>query len=350
VNNDQSNDFSIWLITVGNGITILTPDTHEILGSAPVTDHQPFALDFGDTIDANQMDWSNNNSGHMQLAPGGNGQWHGVSDKYMGLKVWINGNWHYGWVRMDVSSSGSEFTVKDYAYEDIPDQRITAGALPVFAEAVTMVAGEDVNDLGNGSDLQVSFTKATDETSISAYRIFVVNQSFAPFFTLVDARNNPNYTEVLPTGSNIVTTLSDTAKDHDGDLIANSNTYNIFVMSIADDSIATADILSDSSAGVYLETIASSASNVVVSDINDNGDGSDLNISFNRGLNEATIKKYRIIAVKSQFANNFTVDDALLVPFGSYAEFDPLDNPTMDPIVVNMDAAYTDQDGNSSLK
>ena len=44
----------------------------------------------------------------------------------LGLKFNINGSIHYGWARIEVTSSGS-ISIKDYAYESTPDSSIIAG-------------------------------------------------------------------------------------------------------------------------------------------------------------------------------------------------------------------------------
>ena len=57
------------------------------------------------------------------------GEWDSIVDGYIGLQL-INGSQtYYGWVRMDVSVSDSyaSMTIKDYAYNSIPDQPILAG-------------------------------------------------------------------------------------------------------------------------------------------------------------------------------------------------------------------------------
>ena len=50
-------------------------------------------------------------------------------DKYLGIRFTLDegGSYHYGWVRLDVSSDMSQATVKDYAYEQTADTPIAAG-------------------------------------------------------------------------------------------------------------------------------------------------------------------------------------------------------------------------------
>jgi hypothetical protein len=57
------------------------------------------------------------------------GEWDSIVDGYIGLQLLNGGQTYCGWVRMDVSVSGSyaSTTIKDYAYNSIPDQPILAG-------------------------------------------------------------------------------------------------------------------------------------------------------------------------------------------------------------------------------
>jgi hypothetical protein len=60
------------------------------------------------------------------------GRWVNVSDRYLGLKFKINGNFHYGWARLNVKVLRGQFKITailtGYAYETIPNKAIIAGA------------------------------------------------------------------------------------------------------------------------------------------------------------------------------------------------------------------------------
>jgi hypothetical protein len=60
--------------------------------------------------------------------------WANVSNRYLGLKFKINGQYHYGWARLNVKFRGGsginrtwEAQLTGYAYETIPNKAITAG-------------------------------------------------------------------------------------------------------------------------------------------------------------------------------------------------------------------------------
>jgi hypothetical protein len=54
------------------------------------------------------------------------GKWLNVQNHYLGLQFSINGQTHYGWARLTVTS-GIAGTLTGYAYETIPNKRILAG-------------------------------------------------------------------------------------------------------------------------------------------------------------------------------------------------------------------------------
>lgn len=70
-------------------------------------------------------DGSGSNVWADQWANGGNG----LKDRYLGLKFVINGQTHYGWARVTVTTSGKTFitaTLTGYAYETISNKPIIA--------------------------------------------------------------------------------------------------------------------------------------------------------------------------------------------------------------------------------
>ena len=52
--------------------------------------------------------------------------WKDKNDKYLGLRFLVNGQTHYGWARLDVTSA-SNWVIKDYAYNATPNLPILAG-------------------------------------------------------------------------------------------------------------------------------------------------------------------------------------------------------------------------------
>ncbi|MBC8048145.1 MAG: T9SS type A sorting domain-containing protein [Fimbriimonadaceae bacterium] len=95
--------------------------------------HVASALNTGDLISPS-LDFEKNNVA-WQYSWGGvcdfDGGWDDTGDKYAGLKMIVEGENYYGWVRMNlhIGSFGiSELIIKDYAYQSAPNTPIPAGA------------------------------------------------------------------------------------------------------------------------------------------------------------------------------------------------------------------------------
>jgi hypothetical protein len=117
------------------------------------------ALTPGTVIDGNSTTWVQMNSGNQIMALQANtllvGPWVGATDLYLGLKLMINSNTHYGWARFSFYAPANSFTFKDYAYNAIPNQQILAGqgcgslAYPVFSITPQLCVGSAATLVAN---------------------------------------------------------------------------------------------------------------------------------------------------------------------------------------------------------
>jgi len=184
----------------------------------------------------------------------------------------------------------------------------------VGVSAVTNVTVSDVSDYNNGQDLRVAFTKASDESRISHYRIFVVKASNASSFNLATANaisNTDLYTFVPKTGGNISLVLSANARDVNGALVQNGVSYRVFVLSVGDGLYVDGNMLSANSSSITLSGKSiSPATNVAASDVSDYNNGQDLRVSFTKSSNESDINHYRIFVVKTSNASSFDLATA----------------------------------------
>lgn len=105
---------------------------------------------------------------------------------------------------------------------------------PTSLDRISNLIIVDVGDLGNGADLQVSFSKVNDETNVLEYRIFVVNSDQSANFTIETAAgiSMSNLFIAVKTGSNISVNLREDSKTTTGELIGNDVPYKIFVMTV----------------------------------------------------------------------------------------------------------------------
>ncbi|MDX2002132.1 MAG: T9SS type A sorting domain-containing protein [Chitinophagales bacterium] len=364
IDNDTVEDFKLsvqqgmYAGTYDYGLAaIFTPPGNAIAGDTYTTGGYsiptPFALNAGDTIKSTLT--FNNSTGatapqYLGFDLGGLvsvGNWISATDKYIGIKFQINGQTHYGWIRLDVQVTPTTpiIRIKDYAYEDVPNTPIVAGAMPAAASGVTGIVPSDVADNNNGTDLKVDFVKASNESTISEYRIIVVKDANASGFDLCGATSTPtaNYTAVAPTGANVSQILASGARDANGDPITNGVPYRIFVLSLADGTNAGVSTLSGPSASITLSNAAAvpAVSNVVATDIGNSNNGTDLQVSFTKAINETNISAYRIIVVKNANAGSFNLVAANAIIAANYTSV----TPTGSNIQTALGSTAKDSDG-----
>ena len=92
----------------------------------------PLALNSGSPINQNAGTWINTVSGSTNSAlflnsSGSGGNWIGVVNKFIGLRINVGSQWYYGWARLDVPASPSYMTIKDYAIQTAANTSINAG-------------------------------------------------------------------------------------------------------------------------------------------------------------------------------------------------------------------------------
>lgn len=180
----------------------------------------------------------------------------------------------------------------------------------------TNVKASDVSDYGDGRDLQVSFTRAQNESNVTNYRVFAVKTKDAAKFNLAAAKSvqSQNYTTVSKTSTTNTTlssTLSSSARDTSGELIRSGVAYTVFVQSVSSNESVLASNLSSGSSSITLSTGNSTVPFITqVTDIGDAGDGRDLRVSFNKVSNESNIHSYRVFVVKDSNYNSFNLSKA----------------------------------------
>lgn len=188
------------------------------------------------------------------------------------------------------------------------------------AGVATNLSVTDIADNGNGTDMRVSFSKASDESNVSHYRVFVVPANNVGSFNLNAANASNNYTQVNKTGGNLTVTLSSNSVDTNGYRIANYNAYRVFVLSVNSNGNWSQNALSSSSAQITLTPNATviAPTSVSATDVADNGNGSDLRVTFNRSTDENNVNHYRVFVVKNTAVGSFNLNAALNNGFYTY--------------------------------
>lgn len=103
--------------------------------------------------------------------------------------------------------------------------------LTSFASAPALA---DVADNGTAADLQISFTKAPDETLVFVYGVVLIKEANAAAFGLAELAVLPQsrIIPVFPTGSDVTQTLLASVVDTDGDAVVTGVPYVIKVATI----------------------------------------------------------------------------------------------------------------------
>lgn len=125
------------------------------VGTGPGFDVYFGALRRGTTIGPSNAPSSFNEGGIIEISnsTGSNrffrGSWGGSpQNRYVGVRFLINGQTHYGWIRLTVTTNPKPHTaimsatITGYAYETVPNKAIAAGTAAMAASATNKPTGE----------------------------------------------------------------------------------------------------------------------------------------------------------------------------------------------------------------
>jgi hypothetical protein len=95
------------------------------------------------------------------------GNWLGVSDQFVGLRMGIDGQKYYGWLRMSVDSMAGTLTIKDYALQTLPDSSIAAGDTgSIMIGIPNLNSLSDIKIIAYESNIMISSALGTNEDMI----------------------------------------------------------------------------------------------------------------------------------------------------------------------------------------
>jgi hypothetical protein len=151
------------------------------------------ADDYGDIINSstsNHRKWRKN--GYLTSAITPPYYWHDGNEHYLPVRLRLDGSTHYGWIRMKLDLTGNPLVIKDYAYNTLADEPITAGqTLPC----------------GDGFENDNSFQKAKPLSTGHIYHALIDTTADLDFYKWVYT-----YDPVKP---NVQISLYDLPKDYD---------------------------------------------------------------------------------------------------------------------------------------
>lgn len=215
----------------------------------------PQKLYYGEPIDEDTL-WGGSGFGiNFNGVP--NSPWNNTYDRYLGVKIEIAGQGHFGWIHLDVSDGLDSVIIRGYAYDDVPGRRVYAGETVYRqADSASELLAQDLSDFGDGRDLVVSFDRAEDEFSVSEYSLITVKESSVSSFDLEAAISigADRYISVLPNGADHVVQIGAGTLDSDGDPIIEGQPYRVFVLNRPNYSTHFVDVLSAPSNVVVLSS------------------------------------------------------------------------------------------------
>ena len=86
--------------------------------------HYADALNYDDEIGHNSL-WSENSVVLGTFASAGN--FNGKGDKYLGFRIPYNGNYNYGWIKLNCSQHNDTLTIYEFGYHKTVNRKIKAG-------------------------------------------------------------------------------------------------------------------------------------------------------------------------------------------------------------------------------
>ncbi len=229
-------------------------------------------------------------------------------DNYLGIRFLIDGNYHYGWIRLSFSNNDSEqpnrhhLFIHDYAYETSPNIPIVIDK-PSASMAKNLVLF-DAGETNTASDLKLTFTKANDELKVSEYKVFLYNYYEEETPTIVELENYTNLysISVLPNGSDQTVHFNNSDFDISGNTITNDLTYKAIILSVADGIIVQSSDISLVSNSISIEQYyAPEVDFLTLSQTDTTCNLSDFEVSFTTDDDDTGIGEFRVFITNTNY-------------------------------------------------
>ncbi len=303
--------------------------------SVAVTDEMASVFEDQDVID-DTLTWSTSTVDLLFTHPYEHyGNWLGKSKGYLGIRLQEDGNFFYAWIRLHLKNN-EEMWVVDFGLQSETSMPVHAGE--GMAVSCTSLYASDKNDFFDGRDIEVSFTRAIDETIFKEYRIIVAKADDTTTGNL-DVMNDIPESGYYPVLSNqsgsfniYVKNLLSSTIDKDGDAIKSYTDYKVHLLNVSKNSDPSENILSTPSPVFYLQAFSDPVTEVVAYDNNNNNEGSDITIQFKTPDREDLIAEYRCIIAPYKFSVDLDLDSALKLSPEYYKAIAP---GNWDEIVLN---------------
>ncbi len=309
-----------WYTYVGGATQVLFTNVPALPADAWVSDALNFQLDIAALYE--RLFFFIYSESNYQAIIGG--EFTAAEDLFAGVKLFRDGNYHFGWMRLQVDPE-TGITVRDYAWELTPETPLQT-AVKAYSIGWTSVSDAGVTE--TPEDLAFAFTGAGTEEDISEYRVICVKTGAVDDLTPEIATTLPaeKYISIIPDGSTEYTGHFNVAsQDSDGDPIVAGTSYRLLVLNVMTPTSGYANILSDRSDAVILVDTVSAATEVSLTDIGDAGNGADVKVKFDAPAITDGIAEYRIIIAQRDSADAITLETALALTPDRYISVAPGD-------------------------
>lgn len=130
LNNDSIVDFLIQFDMIDR-VMCKPQNSNAYSGNIVGGVHLPWALSSFNNICDTLATWYGSSKPGTMAWGTSIGHWAGETNKYLALKLIVGTNTYYGWARLDLLPGSTSFTIKDYAYESMPNTCIQTGQITV---------------------------------------------------------------------------------------------------------------------------------------------------------------------------------------------------------------------------
>ncbi len=156
--------------------------------------------------------------------------WSGENN-YLGLRFTAGGENYFGWVRLSINND--HLVILDYGCA--ADANTNLQIDNPSASAATNVVLNDVTETQTAGDLQVTFTRAENENTVSLYRVFLLpDYGTVPDIATLDAYTYLYSAQVTPDNTDHTIIFDSTTLDMHGHAIELNHDYRAIVLSVPD--------------------------------------------------------------------------------------------------------------------
>lgn len=181
----------------------------------------------------------------------------------------------------------------------------------------------DLGDAGTGEDLGYRLLPTADETPIRYYGVVAVKADSAAAFDLDKALDLPvtRYQLSVPLADTIATRLNDASLDADGDPIAENRHYRLFALTFPIPGASLQRALSPPSDSVVLRE--TDVTPIVVVDVADNEDASDVAVTFFATSGIQGLEGWRLFLLRASDTASFSLPVAQSLGSDRYTHLEP---------------------------